>query len=50
MKYLCIHCKKEFDKLPPVKQNECFAGYYHMFVKKSDLIDIDARPGGIKNV
>lgn len=37
-KYLCIHCKEQFDKLPPVKANECRAGYRH------DLIKNEKRP------
>lgn len=43
MKYLCINCKKEFDELPPFAGNECMAGYYHAFVRKSDIININSR-------
>lgn len=37
-KYLCINCKKEFDKIPPEKKNECPTGYYHRFVKTKHII------------
>lgn len=38
MKYLCVNCKQEFDKIPPMKPNECISGYYHTFIKKSSII------------
>jgi len=37
-KYLCINCKKEFDKIPESRFNECENGYYHTFIKKSNII------------
>jgi len=42
-KYLCINCKKEFDKLPPIIKNECSSGYYHKFVKSSYIIPDNKR-------
>jgi len=36
-KYICIHCKTNFDKLPIIKHNECPTGYYHNIVKKKKL-------------
>jgi len=41
--YLCINCKQEFTELPPQKGNECISGYYHKFIKKSDIISDDER-------
>ena len=37
--YLCINCKKEFNKISEKKRNECQQGYYHKFVKKSDIME-----------
>jgi len=37
-KYICIHCGKEFFKIPlPSKGNECPMAYEHFIVKKSQL-------------
>ena len=35
--YICIHCKQEFCKVPPVELNECRYGIKHFIVKKTDL-------------
>jgi DNA-directed RNA polymerase subunit RPC12/RpoP len=36
-KYICIHCKQDFDKLPKIKQNECPTSYEHFIVSKNKL-------------
>ena len=38
MKYLCINCKKEFDKIPDEKPNECRSGYTHRFIKQTSIL------------
>jgi hypothetical protein len=37
-KFVCINCKAEFGELPVKQNNECSGGYYHDFVKRSDII------------
>ena len=36
-KYMCIHCKDDFDKIPEIKNNECITSYKHCIVKKDKL-------------
>jgi DNA-directed RNA polymerase subunit RPC12/RpoP len=36
-KYICIHCKMNFTKIPKYKKNECHTAYSHFIVKKSRL-------------
>ena len=36
-KYICIHCKEDFDELPKFKQNECRTSYEHFIVLKDKL-------------
>ena len=36
-KYICIHCKEEFDVLPKEKINECRCGIQHYIVEKTKL-------------
>ena len=43
MKYLCINCKKEFQKIPPLKLNECQYGHRHRIVKKTAIMSNDKR-------
>lgn len=43
-KYVCIHCKLEVSKLPPLKSNECPYGYNHAFIKPSAIIEDALRP------
>jgi len=37
--YLCIHCKKEFKKIPEKVNNECRNGYFHKFINKEHIIE-----------
>jgi len=37
-KYLCIHCKQEFDKIPLERPNECRCGYTHDIIKCSSIL------------
>ncbi len=39
-KYICIHCKKEFNEIPKMKKNECVSAYKHDIVNKDYLKDI----------
>lgn len=39
--YLCIKCKREFKEIPPQEIHECPVGWYHRFVKKTDIIERD---------
>lgn len=39
-RFLCIHCKEDFDKLPKERPNECRSGYTHLFVRKTHIEQI----------
>jgi hypothetical protein len=39
-KYICIHCKEEFDEVPKEKINECRYGIQHSIVSKNKLTKI----------
>ena len=36
--YMCIHCKKEFVKVPLIEPNECPTGFQHDIIKKTAII------------
>ena len=36
-KYICIHCKENFNTIPKEKINECQSGIQHCIVEKSKL-------------
>jgi len=38
-KFMCIHCKKEFSKIPLITPNECPYGYEHKIIKKTAIIE-----------
>lgn len=42
-KYLCINCKQEFNHIPPYRNNECFSGHTHTFIKSSSIITNEER-------
>lgn len=35
--YICLTCQREFDTIPPLRNNECRLGYIHKIVVKSKL-------------
>ena len=37
-KYMCIHCSKEFDKVPLERPNECPYAYTHTIIKGSAIV------------
>ena len=38
-RYMCIHCKKEFEKIPLITPNECSFGYEHKIIRKTAIIN-----------
>ncbi|KKK80231.1 hypothetical protein LCGC14_2825560 [marine sediment metagenome] len=42
-KYICIHCKNDFKKIPLSKNNECRTAYKHYIVEKSKLKKIEIK-------
>ena len=44
-KYICIHCKEDFKKIPKYRKNECRCSYFHYIVEKDKLKKIIIKRG-----